>query len=255
MSNLKPHSQKQLRSLSTQSKAYRWHSTSIDGPGRKTRGPGRDRNLNTEEKTRHQARAPILGGMRYRKTVRRPQKSQATYDDVLAAPENMVAEIMHGDLFLQPRPAYPHGEAASVLGMLLGPPFRLGRGGPGGWVIMDEPEVHLDGHVLVPDLAGWRRSADNPLDLNVAFQTRAPDWVCEVLSPSTQGSDRVRKLPIYGEAGVTHVWLVDPLVRTLEIYEYQGSRYSLAGTHEGEDLVRGVPFDEIEISLSDLWVS
>lgn len=185
----------------------------------------------------------------------RPAKHKATYQDVLDAPQHMVAELIGGDLHLQPRPAIPHAEAASVLGMVIGPPFRLGRGGPGGWLIQYEPELHLGEHVLVPDLAGWRRDLCPELDLKAAFISTAPQWVCEVLSPSTQGHDRIHKLPIYAASQVAHAWLVDPMAKTLEVFRLTDGHWTLIGTHEGRDDIRAEPFDAIEIGLGDLWVA
>ncbi|MEM1416732.1 MAG: Uma2 family endonuclease [Myxococcota bacterium] len=183
-----------------------------------------------------------------------PARRSATYQDVLDAPEHQVAELIDGDLFLQPRPASPHANVASVLGMVLGPPFHLGRGGPGGWVLLDEPELHLGPDVLVPDLAGWRRQTSPDLDLTQASISTVPDWICEVLSPSTMGKDRVKKLPKYGAAGVRHAWLIDPLVRTLEVFAWQNGRWSLALTHEGDGAVEAEPFDALAVELGDLWL-
>ncbi|MCA9575068.1 MAG: Uma2 family endonuclease, partial [Myxococcales bacterium] len=154
-----------------------------------------------------------------------PARRRATYEDVLRAPENMVAQLVDGQLDLQPRPRALHARCASVLGGLLEPPMGWGDGGgPGGWVILNEPEVHFGEHVLVPDLAGWRRERMPELP-DVAFFELAPDWVCEVLSPSTAGFDRVKKLPIYAAHGVAHAWLVDPSEKTLEVLELtEGSR-------------------------------
>src|SRR6185503_12126115 len=125
-----------------------------------------------------------------------PPKKRATYEDVLNAPEHMVAEIIDGDLLLFPRPARPHAAALSALGEELGPPFKRGRGGPGGWIILDEPELHFREDILVPDLAGWRRERLPAIE-RAAYMTLAPDWLCEVLSPSTEKVDRAEKLPIY----------------------------------------------------------
>ncbi|MCK6548642.1 Uma2 family endonuclease [Myxococcota bacterium] len=182
-----------------------------------------------------------------------PAKAPATYEDVLRAPEHVVAELIGGELFLEPRPTLSQREAASVLAMLLGPPFRLGRGGPGGWVLQDEPELHLGPEVLVPDLAGWRREAHPDLDLSLAFASVAPDWVCEVLSPSTQGKDRVRKLPLYGEHGVQHAWLIDPIAQTLEVYKRREGAWFVLSSHEGAATVRAEPFDVVAFELADLW--
>jgi len=183
-----------------------------------------------------------------------PARRSATYQDVLDAPPHVVAELLDGELYLQPRPAKPHAETASVLGMLLGSPFRLGKGGPGGWWIQFEPELHLGADVLVPDLAGWRRSEMPELDLDQAFYTEPPAWVCEVVSPSTQGKDRVKKLPKYGAAGVRHAWLVDPLARTLEVFAWRDGRWTLELTHEGAGEVQAPPFDAVAIDLGEAWL-
>jgi hypothetical protein len=183
-----------------------------------------------------------------------PAKGHATYEDVLRAPESMVAELIGGELFLQPRPALKLAEAATVLAMVLGAPFRLGRGGPGGWVLQFEPELHLGADVLVPDLAGWRRALHPDLDLALAFTAVPPDWVCEVLSAATQGRDRVRKLPLYGEHGVQYAWLVDPMARTLEVYKRREGAWIVHSSHEGSATVRAEPFDAVAFELDDLWV-
>lgn len=180
-------------------------------------------------------------------------KRQASYEDLLAVPGHLVAEIIHGTLVTNPRPAAPHALASSVLGGELGPPFHRGRGGPGGWVILDEPELHLrGGHVLVPDLAGWRRERMPVIPEAAAFEL-APDWVCEVVSPSTASIDRSDKMPIYAHESVGHVWLVDPLVRTLEVYRLDGETYRVLGTWRDEARVRAEPFDAIELELGALW--
>jgi Uma2 family endonuclease len=176
---------------------------------------------------------------------------RATYEDVLNAPENKVAEILDGELFLSPRPAPRHTVASSRLGHLLGP-FDEDPGGPGGWWILDEPELHFGDHVLVPDLAGWRRER-LPAIPEEAFFTLAPDWVCEVLSPSTQKIDRSRKLRIYAEAGVAHVWLVDPIARTLEVLRLNDGAWTIVGVCVDSDVVRIHPFEAIQIELGRLW--
>jgi Uma2 family endonuclease len=176
----------------------------------------------------------------------------ATYADVLAAPAHRVAELVAGELSLQPRPALAHAAAASALGEELGPPYKRGRGGPGGWLLVFEPEVHLGAHVLVPDLAGWRRER-LPVLPNEPFVSLAPDWLCEVVSPSTAALDRVRKLPIYAEYGVRHVWLVDPLARTLEVLRLEGAAWVIASLHSDDARVRAEPFDATELELASLW--
>jgi Uma2 family endonuclease len=175
----------------------------------------------------------------------------ATYADIEALPANVVGQILGGVLHVHPRPALPHAHAASALGGELGPPFQRGRGGPGGWVILDEPELHLVEDVVVPDLAGWRR--ERMPDLTKAYATVAPDWICEVLSDSTEAVDRAKKLPIFARDAVAHVWLVDPIVQTVEVFRLDGDSYRLVATHCGDATVRIEPFDAIEIELTALW--
>lgn len=182
-----------------------------------------------------------------------PAKRRATYEDVLNAPEHMVAEVIDGELFLQPRPAKPHSAAASALGEELGPPFKRGRGGPGGWILLDEPELHLGTDILVPDLAGWRRERMPAMTTEEPYFTMAPDWVCEVLSPSTAVKDRAQKLPLYARESVRHVWLVDPLQRTLDVLRLQEGRYSIIDVYEGSAVIRAEPFDAIALELGILW--
>lgn len=177
----------------------------------------------------------------------------ATYADIEALPPNQIGEIVRGVLYANPRPASPHVLASSALGEELGPPFKRGQGGPGGWVILDEPELHLRDDVLVPDLAGWRRERMPEVPNTVGF-TLAPDWVCEVLSPSTSKLDRAEKLPVYAREKVTHVWLVDPLEQYLEILRLDGETYRILGTYAENARARAEPFDAIELDLSVLWM-
>ena len=178
---------------------------------------------------------------------------RATYQDVLDAPEHLVAEVINGTLYTQPRPAGPHAHAASVLGMDIGSAFHRGRGGPGGWSIVDEPELHLGDQILVPDLGGWRRERMEQYP-TAAYVELAPDWVCEVLSPSTALKDRTLKLPIYAHEGVRHVWLVNPIERSIEVFRLDGEGYRLATVVGGETNARIEPFDAVELELSALWL-
>ena len=180
-------------------------------------------------------------------------KTRATYEDLLAVPDHKVAEILDGELFVSPRPAAPHARAASVIGADIGSPFDRGRGGPGGWWVLYEPELHFGEDVLVPDLAGWRRER-MPAVPNAPFFTLAPDWVCEVVSPSTEQIDRRRKQPIYRREGVLHLWLVNPLARTLEVYRSSPDGWLLAATHAGAEQVRAEPFEAVELELAALWI-
>ena len=180
-----------------------------------------------------------------------PQR-RATYQDVLDAPPHRVAEIVDGVLHTSPRPAMPHALATSSLGNDLSGPFQFGRGGPGGWWIIDEPELHFGEDVLVPDLAGWRRERmpDFP---DTAYSTLAPDWVCEMLSPSTRRLDLLGKRPIYGREGVGHMWVVDPADRTLEAFELHEGQWALIATAKDGDPVQIRPFEAVTFSLGDLW--
>jgi len=182
-----------------------------------------------------------------------PARRRATYEDVLRAPEHMIAEIIDGDLSLQPRPAKPHAAAATALSEELGPPFKRGRGGPGGWILLFEPELHLGDDVLVPDLAGWRRERMPELTVDEPYFTLAPDWVCEVLSPSSSKMDRSRKLPIYAREGIPHAWLVDPLLRMLEVLRLTDGKWTIVATHADAAKVRAEPFDAIELDMAILW--
>lgn len=181
-----------------------------------------------------------------------PARRLATYEDVLAAPEHQVAEILAGELHLHPRPAGPHAAAATAMSDELGPPFKRGKGGPGGWIILFEPELHLGGDILVPDLVGWRRTTMGHV-ANVPYFEIRPDWVCEVLSPSTEKTDRAIKLPIYAREGVGHAWFVNPLLHTLEVLRLEGGRWVNVGTYSDDQQIRAEPFDAIVLELSVLW--
>jgi Uma2 family endonuclease len=177
---------------------------------------------------------------------------RATYEDVLSAPENKVAEILDGELFLSPRLSPRHSVASSRLGGAL-VRFDDGQHGSGGWWILFAPELHFGGDVVVPDWAGWRRER-LPMMPDVAFFSLAPDWVCEVLSPSTERIDRGRKLRIYAGAGVAHTWLVNPVERTLEVLRLRDGAWTIVAVCGGSDTVRVEPFDSIELDLGRLWV-
>jgi Uma2 family endonuclease len=181
-----------------------------------------------------------------------PPAKRATYDDLLQVPDHKVAEIIDGELHVSPRPASRPALAKSHLGFELVAGFVRGRGGPGGWWILFEPELHFAEDVLVPDLAGWRRERLPELPDTAAF-TLAPDWVCEVVSPSTEALDRARKMSVYAREGVAHLWLVNPLARTLEVYGLSESRWLQLATHEGAARLRPEPFDAVELNLGGLW--
>jgi Uma2 family endonuclease len=181
-----------------------------------------------------------------------PTRRPATYEDLLAVPDHLVAEILGGELHTSPRPGPRHAVASSGLGTDLGGPFDRGRGGPGGWWILDEPELHLGNDVVVPDLAGWRRARLPEMPAE-AFFTLAPDWVCETLSPSTERIDRGKKLAIYAREKVAHLWLLNPIAETLEAYRLEHEHWLLLVTHAGDVSARIEPFDALELELWRLW--
>jgi Uma2 family endonuclease len=173
----------------------------------------------------------------------------------MQVPENLVAEIIDGELVTSPRPASPHALAASAIGGRLFDRFNRPPGGadvPGGWWILDEPELHFGMDVLVPDLAGWRRERLPALE-NVPAFTLAPDWVCEVISPSTGRVDRSRKMRIYAREGVRHLWLVDPAPRTLEVYRLVEASWLVVAVHAGDETLRIEPFEAVELELRWWW--
>lgn len=181
-----------------------------------------------------------------------PLGRPATYDDLVAVPENLVAEIVDGELWTSPRPAPRHTRAHSSLAGIIMPPYDHRRGGPGGWWILTEPELHFGDDVLVPDVAGWRRERMPRLP-ETAYFSLVPDWICEVISPSTARLDRAKKLRIYAREGVRHAWIVDPLAHTIEVLRLEDGRWSIAATHAGLDVVRVEPFEAIDLELSLLW--
>ena len=181
-----------------------------------------------------------------------PAQRPATYADLCALPDNVVGELINGALHAAPRPVPRHGRVTSMIGVDLTGPFDRGRGGPGGWIIFDEPEIHLSGDVLVSDIAGWRRErmAELPEE---AFFSQAPDWICEVLSPSTAMLDRTVKMDIYAREGVRYLWLIDPTYRLLETYRLRDGRWVVAGVYGDDAVVRAEPFDAIELELRYWW--
>jgi len=184
-----------------------------------------------------------------------PARRRATYEDLRQVSDLLIAEIIDGELITSPRPAFPHAHAASAITQDLGPFARRpgGPSGPGGWWILFEPELHLGTDILVPDVAGWRRER-MPVLGDIPYCEQAPDWVCEVVSPSTGRLDRVRKMAIYSRERVSHLWLVDPRLRTLEVYCLEGQRWVVASTHGDAEVVRAEPFEAIELDISRWWL-
>jgi Uma2 family endonuclease len=168
-------------------------------------------------------------------------------------PEHVTGEIIDGELYVSPSPRTIHTRAAFRIIKKLGPfDEEEGEAGPGGWLFLHETELHLRRDILIPDVAGWRRER-MPEMPDVVGITVAPDWVCEVLSPSTEALDRSRKMAVYAREGVRHLWLVDPRSRTLEVYRQEGGRWLLLSTHAGSSPVHAEPFEALPLKLAALW--
>lgn len=183
-----------------------------------------------------------------------PAKKEATYQDLYTIPENMIGEIIDGELILTPRPARTHVYTTSTLGAKLMPSYQFGEGdGPGGWIILIEPEIGLGKDILVPDLAGWRAERF-PHQEDHNWISVPPDWLCEVLSPTTARNDRIKKMRTYARHNVLHIWLIDPALMTLEVFKLESGRWVLLDAFGENDKVRAEPFQEIELRLTDLWL-
>ena len=179
-------------------------------------------------------------------------KKEATYADLEAVPEHLVAEILGGELFTHPRPAPRNAAAAFAFGKALGPKFQSGNGGPDDWVFMVEPELHLGRDVVVPDLAGWH--ADRLAELpGLAWIEIVPDWICEILSPSTEVRDRGIKRKIYARSRAGHYWLLDPRIRQLEVFELRKGDWVLLDTFADDAKTSAPPFSALTFDLSLFW--
>ena len=174
------------------------------------------------------------------------------YAELEALPDNMVGEIINGALYAHPRPARGHGSAATELATDVNASFGRGRGGPGGWKFIMEQELHLGPHVVVPDISGWKLER-YPSHEQTPYTIVPPDWLCEILSPSTSKLDRLQKLKIYAEFGVPHCWYVDPTAQSLEVFVLSGTSYLVGPTFTGADPVAAPPFETHTIDLSLLW--
>lgn len=182
-----------------------------------------------------------------------PAKKIATYDDLCGLPDTMVGEIIDGEVIASPRPSRSHGHTASILGGEIVPPYFAGRGGPGGWIIIDEPEIAFGDDIIVPDLAGWKKERFPAIEEHNWIEV-IPDWVCEIVSPSSSRMDRVKKMGIYARHGCPYYWIIDPSGKTLEVFENNQGTWMVIGSYGGDDLVRALPFKEIAIDLRLLWL-
>ncbi len=182
-----------------------------------------------------------------------PARKKATYNDLYNVPDGMTGEIINGELIVTPRPSRKHTYTTSALGSEIIHLYQFGRsGGPGGWIIIIEPEIKLGDHTMVPDLAGWKEER-YPDEEPHNWISVTPDWVCEMLSPGTRRLDRMGKMPIYAQYEVPYLWLVDPIDKTLEVFQLKEGEWVVAGLFADHATVRAKPFTEIEINLGDLW--
>ena len=186
----------------------------------------------------------------------KPASKLATYNDLRDLPEETRAEILAGHVVASPAPLPRHSKAQGAVRRFLGGPFDDddGRGGPGGWWIFVEVDVALDQHDIVrPDLAGWRRErllrpgATRPIEV-------VPDWVCEVVSPSTAARDRVTKRNLYARSGVAHYWLIDPEARVFEALALHDGSWFELGVYDDAATARIPPFDAVELEIGRLFL-
>lgn len=184
----------------------------------------------------------------------KPAQRPATYDDLHRVPDHLVAEIVDGELFASPRPSPAHGWAADSILLRLRPAFGDGADVRDGWWFLHEPEIRLGREVLVPDIAAWRRSTLATLPMKGPIEV-APDWICEVLSPSNERYDRGVKLPAYARHGVSWAWVVDPIEQLIEVSRLKDGFWLNVATHTGDAVARMQPFDTLDIPLSRLWLT
>jgi Uma2 family endonuclease len=176
----------------------------------------------------------------------------ATLADLETLPETVLGEIIDGTLYTHPRPRPGHADFEGALVSELRGPFQRGRGGPGGWWIILEPGIQVEGSPeFVPDLAGWRR--ERVPEMPAERWTVVPDWACEILSPSTRSYDQRIKRPFYARIGIRYLWFIDLDARTLTVSELVGGRWVELGVYGEDDIIRAAPFEAIELSLNDLW--
>jgi Uma2 family endonuclease len=179
----------------------------------------------------------------------------ATMADLEALPPNVKGEIIEGVLHVLPRPRSRHSNATSCVDNALKGPFQFGRGGPGGWWILVEPGIELPGSPEVaPDLAAWRRERLPSLPDDRSIDV-VPDWVCEILSPTTRAYDLRVKRPFYARVGVRHLWYIDLQAQSLTVSQLEGGRWVELDVYGGDDIVRAEPFEAIEMALAEWWMS
>lgn len=181
-----------------------------------------------------------------------PAKKTATYDDLYNLPDNVIGQIIDGELIATRWQSRQHALTSTVLSAKLGAPYDLGEGGPGGWIILHSLEVKLGDNILVPDLAGWLYKRF-PIEEETNWVSVCPDWVCEIISPETVRIDKTKKMPVYARHGVGYFRLIDPTNKTLDVYKLESGKWMVLETYAENDKFRAEPFEEVEIDLGSLW--
>ena len=183
----------------------------------------------------------------------KPSPRAPTLADIDALPPGIVGEIIEGVLYTTTKPRIRHQRTTRTIGGRIGDPFDHGRGGPGGWWIVTEPGIELPNTPEIsPDVVGWRRERMPELPVDEPIRV-VPDWVCEILSPTTRRHDMLRKQPYYAKVGVPFMWLVDIEARVLTVYRLESSDWRMIGTYCDESEARIEPFDAVALELGDWW--
>ena len=190
--------------------------------------------------------------------AKKMEDQKSLWEELCALPENVVGEIFNDELIVSPRPSPKHAMASTDL--LTKVNHLFGGGGEGSWLILFEPELHFakpkqkleKKNIIVPDIAGWKKERMPKLP-EAAYFELPPDWVCEVLSPSTARHDKISKIRIYAVNAIPYYWILDPINKILEVLILQGENYQTAMTFGENDKVSAPPFEEIELNLGDLW--
>lgn len=181
-----------------------------------------------------------------------PTRNSASAEDAFAnAPSNLRAELLHGTVLMAPAPAPLHQVHVAELLRRLSGYDRRGRGptDPGGWLIVPDPEVDLGEapDKFRPDVAGWRFERAT-FSLREPAITVAPDWVCEVLSPSTETIDRAIKAPLYASYGVEWLWLIDPEDCSIEVFHNDRGTFRPTHTFRASSAGSLPPFEGAPMS-------
>jgi Uma2 family endonuclease len=186
-------------------------------------------------------------------SMTKPSPRVPTLADLDALPAGIVGEIIEGVLYTMTKPRAPHQRTTRTIGGRVGDPFDHGRGGPGGWWILTDPGIELPNTPeIAPDVAGWRRERMPTLPVNESIRV-VPEWVCEILSPTTRRHDMLRKQPYYAKVGVPFLWLVDLDARVLTTYLLEGNAWRVSGTYSDETEARIEPFDAVPLNVADWW--